>query len=293
LVRQEIFRRTLAQATGRCSRILSTVPVRDDLFGYRPLSRRSFCLGGEETRGESTVAEARYDDSLGGVVDALVVSPRDAGAERLPGVILAHGGFEGGKLLFLEQAVELSSHGFLVLVADTTFPRSGDAEAVESAVRAGVVTHRRSVDVLEGAYGASSVGFFGHSKGGSEGAILSAIEPRLAAIAIGGVGSASAERREAAREDAGRAAYFDAIFSFDAAIYLSVPGRRRLLVQHGRGDTEMSLTEAQAMFQAAAEPKSWLDYECGHGVDGHAPARRDRITFFDRELRRKPRTAGR
>lgn len=187
--------------------------------------------------------------------------------------------------LFLDQAVELNTHGFLVLVADTTFPRTGGTAAVESAVRAGVLTHRRSADVLEEVYGASSFGFFGHSKGGSDGAILSATEPRFEAIVIGGMGSASPERIREARQNLELAPYFDTIFSFDAAIYLRVPGCRHLLVQHGRSDAEVSLSEAQAMFEAASEPKKWLQYDCGHGVDRYAPARQDRIDFFTSVLR--------
>ncbi len=261
--------------------------VRNDLFQYQWSSPLRFSVRGEEVRGEVTVAEVHYDDGSGGTVNACVVRPVRERAVRLPGVILAHGGFEGGKHLLLDQAAELSAQSFFVLVADTTFPRAGDTAAVESAVRASVLTHRRSTDVLAPVYGASPVGFFGHShsKGGSEGAILSAIEPRLEAIAIGGMGSASPERIQAERQNPELASYFDATFSFNAAIYLSVPGRRRLLIQHGRSDAEVSLAEARTMFEAAAEPKTWLDYECGHGVDGYAPARHDRIDFFTRELR--------
>jgi hypothetical protein len=40
------------------------------------------------------------------------------------------------------------------------------------------------------------------------------------------------------------------------------------------------VAEARAMFDAAAEPKIWREYECGHGVDGFPAARAVRIGFF-------------
>jgi hypothetical protein len=254
--------------------------VRSDLFRYDRSAQLRFSVNDERAEDGATVTDVRYDDGEAGEVDAVVVRPRNLTGKRLPGVILAHGGFDGGKHLFIEQALELSQSGFTVLLADTTFPRKGDAAAVESAVRTGVLTHRRGLDVLKSVYKVGSLAFFGHSRGGSEGAILSAVEPRLEAIVIGGMGSPSQDRRSRGHEEVEMGPYFDAVFRFDAALYLSVSGARRLLVQHGRHDAEVTLAEARAMFEAASEPKLWREYECGHGVDGHPAARTDRLAFF-------------
>ena len=259
--------------------------VRTDLFRYDASSPLRFAIIEQEPRGEVVLARVRYDNGVGGLISALAVRPARASKMRRPaGVLLAHGGFEGGKHLFLDQALELGARGFVALVADTTFPRSGDAQVVESARRAAVLTHRRSLDVLNTVYDVSRAGFFGHSRGGFEGAILSAVEPRLDAIVLAAIGSPSRERRDAARRDARLAEYFEALFSVDTATYVAAPGKRRLFVQHGRDDTTVSVAEGWAMFQAAAEPKRWKEYECGHEVDGFPPARRDRISFFEREL---------
>lgn len=259
--------------------------VRTDLFHYDPHSPLRFAVVEQEPRGELVLARVQYDNGVGGFVSALAVRPARASKVRgAAGVLLAHGGFEGGKHLFLDQALELGAYGFVVLVADTTFPRSGDAQVVESARRNAVLTHRRSLDVLHRVYDVSRAGFFGHSRGGFEGAILSALEPRLEAIVLAAMGSPSRERRDAARRDAGRAEYFDAVFSVDTATYVAAPGKRRLFVQHGRDDMTVSVAEGWAMFQAAAESKRWKEYECGHEVDGFPPARQDRIAFFRREL---------
>jgi dipeptidyl aminopeptidase/acylaminoacyl peptidase len=251
------------------------LPLRSDLFLYDRNVPLRFSVEGEHT----SVADVRYDNGEGGAVNALVVRPPDLTGNR-SGVIVAHGGFEGGKHLFLEQAIELSQSGFTVLVADTAFPRDGDAAGVEAAVRSGVLTHRRGLDVLESVYDAGRLGFFGHSRGGLEGAILAAVEPRLRAVAIGGMGSPSQERRKRGHEEVEMRSYFDALFSFDAALYLRASEGRRLLVQHGRDDAEVTLAEARAMFETAGEPKIWREYDCGHGVDGHPAARTDRIAFF-------------
>jgi predicted esterase len=200
-------------------------------------------------------------------------------------VVVAHGGFEGGKELFRDQALEISGRGFTVLAADTAFPRTGGAGAVEAGVRTGVLTHRRSLDVLQTEYGVERFGFFGHSKGGSEAAILAAVEPRLDAIVIGGMGSASADRRAEAEDDLGGSEYLRAVLRFDAGLFLAEVRRTPVFIQHGRDDNAVSLVEARALFEVAAEPKEWRVYNCGHGVDGHPQARADRIAFFERHLR--------
>ena len=264
------------------SKLPNVATVRTDLFGYDSAAALRFAITRTQRHNDVLVAVVRYDNGTGATVDAYVATPRSRVDEPLPGVVLAHGGFEPGKHLFLDQAVELSAAGFAVLAADTTFPRSGNAAAVEAAIRSGVVIHRRSLDVLQEHYGSSRLGLFGHSKGGSEGAVLSAVEPRLNAIVIGGMGSASPERKEVAYmyTIASTRQYFEAIYSFDAGLYLSVPGQRRLLVQHGISDNAVTLAESRAMFDAASDPKAWREYDCGHGIDSHQDARSDRIAFF-------------
>jgi dienelactone hydrolase len=181
-----------------------------------------FAVTDEKACGELVVAHVAYDDGSGGLASALVVRPREARDRPRPGVVLAHGGFEAGKHLFHTQAAELSAAGFVVLVADIAFPRTGDRTVVEAAFRRNVLSHRRALDVLEAELDAVPSGFFGHSRGGLEGAVLAVVEPRLNAFAIAGIGSPSRERREAASQDAGRAEYLDAVMSFDPR---EVPGR--------------------------------------------------------------------
>jgi fermentation-respiration switch protein FrsA (DUF1100 family) len=71
----------------------------------------------------------------------------------------------------------------------------------------------------------------------------------------------------------------------DPEHFVAVPGRRELLFQHGLRDDVIPHREARLLYEAAAEPKTWSDYECGHGVDAHPPARAERAAFLERVLR--------
>jgi hypothetical protein len=82
--------------------------VRTDLFRYDASSPLRFAVIEQEPQGEAMLARVRYDNGVGGLVSALAVRPTRASKRRgAAGVLLAHGGFEAGKHLFLDQALEL------------------------------------------------------------------------------------------------------------------------------------------------------------------------------------------
>src|SRR4051812_30101606 len=108
-----------------------------DFFDYDSARATDLAVVAATLRDGVTVSELRYRDGGDSRVAALIAEPTSLAKAPVAAVILAHGGFEGGKRLFLEEAVELAQRGFLVLAADTTFPRTGDAEAVRTAVRDG------------------------------------------------------------------------------------------------------------------------------------------------------------
>ncbi|MCU1489949.1 MAG: hypothetical protein JWM85_1354 [Acidimicrobiaceae bacterium] len=222
---------------------------------------------------EAVVRSLAYDDGSGGRASALVVTADEASVSPRAGVILAHGGFEGGKHLFRSQAVRLAKSGYVVLVADTVFPREGDVHHLESAAGAAVRTHRRGLDLLQQVYGVNRLMFFGHSRGGSEAAVLAAVEQRLDGIVLAGVGVPHPDSPvwDPARYEVATA----------ALECLRESGRRRLLIQHGRRDEIISVDRAQALFDVASEPKLWKVYDCGHDIDAYEPAYQDRMAFYD------------
>ena len=65
------------------------------------------------------------------------------------------------------------------------------------------------------------------------------------------------------------------IAGFDPANWVGVPGSRAFLFQYGRHDDGVKRAEARELYELAAGPKTWREYDCGHGVDGHLPARED------------------
>jgi dienelactone hydrolase len=247
-------------------------------FGYeaRPLD---YEVLRREVRDGIELSDVRFDDGAGGRAAALVARPEQP---RGAGVVVAHGGFDPGKHLFADEAVALAHRGAVAVAADTTFPRSSDVAAHEHAIRAAILVQRRCLDVLATVFGVDRLGFFGHSAGGAQGAILAAAEPRLRAIVIAAMGAGVVVR--GARELGLSPGELARIARFDPASWVGVAAGPALLFQHGRHDDAVSRAEARELYALAAEPKSWREYDCGHGVDGHPPAREDRLEFFAREL---------
>lgn len=243
-----------------------------------------------EQREGVEISEVRYANGTGGEAAALLVVPEGVAGGQLPGVVYAHGGSAAGKHVLLGEAVELGRRGIAVLLPDAVFPPFGEAVSDERAIVTAIIAKRRGLDVLVSVCHTTRLGYFGHSAGGTQGAILSAVEPRLDGIVIAGTGSGlTGWAMQQGLSDRG---YLDALNRFDPVNFVHVAGRRRILLQHGRHDESVTRGAAEALYRAAAEPKFWTEYDCGHGVDGHAPAREDRFAFFEelgkREQERAP-----
>ena len=99
------------------------------------------------------------------------------------------------------------------------------------------------------------------------GAILSAVEPRLARIAIFGNGAGSLARSALAL-DLSRGRVFTEDLAavtdwFDLAHFVGV----------------VPMEAGRALFEAAAQPKLWAEYDCDHGLDADPQARKARAEF--------------
>lgn len=228
-----------------------------------------------------TVREVSYDNGDGGRSVATVVTPREPTGT---GVVIAHGGQADGRRFFMTEALALAGLGMTVLLPVTELPDHGDVEATSRAIHRHLTTHRRSVDVLETlTEGRGPLYFYGHSAGAAQGALLSAVEPRIAAFSLTSIGSGTVVRLAAAELPAGSEAtdrYLRVLERFDPAHGVAVPGRRRLLFQHGRRDPVVTLDESRTLYDAAAGPKEWRGYDCGHDPDGDPRAVADRAALF-------------
>jgi pimeloyl-ACP methyl ester carboxylesterase len=200
------------------------------------------------------------------------------------GVVVAHGGTEDGRHWFVPEAVALARRGCAVLLTATDFPAHGDVAASERAVRTGVLTQRRALDVLTWWAGADPgrLRFYGHSGGAFQGAILSAVEPRLDGLVLASSGSGTLSRlaAEELREREGAPGYLAALARFDPARYVAVAGRRHLLFQHGRDDRTVRRDEARRLYGNAAGHRAWREYPCGHATTAHPEATEDRAAFL-------------
>ncbi|GAA3454893.1 hypothetical protein [Dactylosporangium matsuzakiense] len=224
-----------------------------------------------------------FANGTGGRCLASLLVPDEPGDAA---VIISHGGTADGRRFFMEEARDLARRGVTVLLPVSEFPEHGDAQASEAAVRRTVIAHRRGLDVLTAvaAEPPRRLYYFGHSGGSVAGAILSAVEPRLTGVVIAGLGDGTVLRHAAAGLPPGPATedYLHRLRRFEPVGYVSVPGPRRLLFQYGTRNDAVLRSEAVALYEAAAAPKEWREYDCGHDTD-NADARADRARLYTGE----------
>jgi hypothetical protein len=53
-----------------------------------------------------------------------------------------------------------------------------------------------------------------------------------------------------------------------------------LLFQHGREDQTVHRSEAPRLYEAAAAPRQWREYPCGHDTASFPEAQADRARLF-------------
>jgi pimeloyl-ACP methyl ester carboxylesterase len=179
------------------------------------------------------------------------------------GIVIGHGGRGPGSHIFRAEVDELERRGHLVIATDVDMPQGEDDEAELRSFDAAVEVQRQAVDDLL-ARGATRFGFYGHSLGAARGAALSARDPRVEALVIAGMGTGFP-------------------VPWDPVQFVQHAGPARLF-QQGVDDDIIPYEKARALYEAAAEPKEWREYECGHGVDGDPQARLDRYAFLERVL---------
>jgi hypothetical protein len=251
-----------------------------ELFAYDASSPLRLEVIAVERRTGVDVSEIRFDNGTGGTASAFLTEPAGSDLPRA-GVVVAHGGTKPGKHKLLDEAIELSRRGMVGLCADTSMPPLGDADTDRAATVAGVLVQRRALDVLE-SRSVTGLGYYGHSLGGERGGILCGVESRLGAIVIAasGTGLVAWLRDQGFTDEA----YLEASDRLDPVHFVGLRPKAHLLFQHGRQDRVFPLASGRALYEAAAEPKAWREYECTHSIDVHPPARADRLAFFEELL---------
>ncbi len=213
---------------------------------------------------------------------ATVVSPASKGVSR--GAMLAHGGSDDRRRFFLSEAAALAAEGAVVILPVTRVRQGDGVDAFAADVRNAVLTERAALDVLiEAGAPPDALSFLGHSGGGALGGILCAVEPRLAQIVIFGYGAGPLVRSMTAfglSRGGGVTEDLTAVATwFDLAHFVGVGRPAQLLVQHGRADQSVPVAAGRALFEAAAPPKLWAEYDWDHGLDANPQATKDRAEF--------------
>ncbi|GGL97881.1 alpha/beta hydrolase [Nakamurella endophytica] len=226
--------------------------------------------------------EIRFDVRDGLSSPATVVLP--AGGDPVRGVVLAHGGSDDGRRFHVDDGAEMARAGAAVLLPVTRSGPGPDIDVAVAGIRDAVLTLRRALTVLLEWVGAPrDVSYVGHSAGGGQGAYLSAVEPRLRRVVVMSFGAGTMLRIGRGQREASGLPWTDAdtaaIDWFDAARYVA-HSSAPLLFQHGRHDPVVPTGEARRLYEAAAEPRQWREYDCDHNVADDRAARVDRAAFL-------------
>jgi hypothetical protein len=237
------------------------------------------------TRGVALSAIA-FDAPGGGQVTGLLFDPVGRAGPR-PGIVLMHGA-PGSARAMAGQGQGLAEHGAVVIAIDAPFARRGGAwrrfttQDRDEQVQL-MKELQRAVDVLRARpnVDGARIAYLGISYGGAMGALFVGVERRLraAVLVVGDGGLVSHEtgpedRSLASLSCAARVAWLRAMTPIEPIRFLPLASPTPLLFQNGRLDTLVPVADAQALHQAAPEPRTIRWYDAGHGLNAQALADR-------------------
>lgn len=246
----------------------------------------------------ATIYDIDFASPKDGRVTGFLVLPTSSGLH--PGIVFGHWG-EVDRFEFLPEALVYAQAGIASIMIDYPWVRpqpwrkplftsqTSDEQDKETEIQA-IVDLRRSFDVLEAQSGvdATRLAYVGHSFGAQFGAILAAVDKRMAAsVLITGAPSYRAIFLEgtspdviAIRQQAGIETLRKAeqvMSSLDAIRYVPLAAPVPLLFQFAEYEPSFSKEAMQSYFDAASQPKSIRWYPAGHELN-------DVQAFIDRAL---------
>ena len=271
--------------------ILAAQPTRED-FRYQSGRPPDIRQKSAETRDGVSLRDIDFASDSGGRTSAYLVTP--AGAGPFSAALFVHWyepqSKDSNRSQFLSQAIDLAHSGTVSLLIETMwsdpkwFDTRNPAEDFDRSVQQ-VKELRRALDVLLAQPGIDRrrVAYVGHDFGMMFGAVLAGIDPRPTCFALqAGTASFSdwyllgSKLQGAARQNV-----IDRLAPLDPVRYLPQT-RRPVLLQFGKDDPYVPRKTAEAIFQAAREPKKILWYDAGHGLN--AAAIRDREAWLRSRL---------
>jgi fermentation-respiration switch protein FrsA (DUF1100 family) len=215
----------------------------------------------------AVINECRFDNVEGDPVVAYLVTP--ASGEPRAGVVYQHS--TGGRLAFLQDAVQVAQAGGIALCLPIVFLVSGE---VLPMIRQSIFAVRRGLDILRER--TSRIGAVGHSAGAMMMSVVAGIDKRLdcAVLDVGMSGLSRHFRDSQHPINAARRATMPPdefaklvaeIEPYDAVHFIGDAGIP-LLFTASRFDIGVSEAEYNDFFAAAKEPKQLIWYDGEHVI---------------------------
>jgi pimeloyl-ACP methyl ester carboxylesterase len=249
---------------------------------------------GVEHRGNVLVEDMSFRNLMGGRTAAYRV--RSAGRERSPGALFVHWydpeSMTSNRTQFLNEAVELAQHGLESLLvstpwSDPKFYPNRDVELdYENSVQE-VKELRRDLDVLlsDNRVDPKRVAYVGHDFGAMYGMVMAGVDERVSVGAFQAGNSRFGDwflYNQSKLTAAEKQQVVDKLAPVDPVRFIGKLAGKPVLLQFSRKDFYVPLDRAQAIVNAAKEPKQVLYYDADHGLNQQAV--RDRIVFLREKL---------
>lgn len=254
---------------------------------------------GAERRNDVMVRDITFAAPHGERVAAYLATPDGKGP--YPAVLYVHWldigpTAKANRNQFLDEAVLLAEEGVTSLLVDDIYSvpgsrrswRSGTATDDREEVIQQVVELRTALDLLitEAHADPRRIALVGHDFGAMFGIVLTGIDPRISTCVVMTAvpdfsdwflmsSALMLDEREAYRAD------LQAVAPVQYAAYAAPAS---LFFQFARRDMYVSEKRANALFEAASEPKRIEWYESGHGLHRNEDATHDRLEWLRTEL---------
>jgi cephalosporin-C deacetylase-like acetyl esterase len=258
------------------------------MFHYDPAAPLDLKERVYDRRPSATVYDIDFASPKGGRVSGFLVLPTSSGAH--PGIVFGHWG-QGDRLEFLPEALLYAQAGVASVMIDYPWVRpqpwrkplftaqTTDEQDKATEIQA-IIDLRRSFDVLlhQPGIDPSRIAYIGHSFGAQFGAILTAIDKRMAAsVLITGAPSYRAifiEGKSPAVMEIQQQAGIEALSkadhimsSLDGIRYVPFASPVPLLFQFAQYEPSFSKESMQSYFDAASQPKAIHWYPAGHELN--------------------------
>jgi len=232
------------------------------------------------TVGNATVRSLAFASPKGGRASALLVAP--SGEGPFPAVLMMPGSNQPPES-FTPIALELATHGALVLVVDQSQTRPGHTPLFAFTVAERnefvqtVVDLRRAVDVLAARTDVDPrrLAFWGFSHGAFIGGILAGVERRIGSYVLQSGAGADYLRSNAPqrlRDPDALRAYLATIASIDPNLFVAHAAPSAVFLQNGSLDHTYTAAGVVAWQTAASDPKKVASYQADHSLDAAAKA---------------------